>query len=185
MHICGKRYAQRASGIVPVKVYTNCPEVTLTVGGRVFATARNDGNGTVCFADVPLEEGENRLEAGYSSVSDGAVFIQTDREPESYRLPDDGGGGKVLNWFLQGEQKADCFSILNTAQQIMESDAARQVIREALPGLYTILEAGTIIPMGLTLKSILSRDVKDPEQIQRINKALQEIRLDGSQDRRE
>ena len=185
LHICGKRYAQRAEETVTVKVYTNCPEAELTVNGQTAGTKRNCGNGTILFENVPLQAGKNILAAVCGDTRDEAELTRVDREPEEYRLPDDGQGGNVLNWFLQGEQKADCFSILNTAQQVMENPAARKVIREALPGLYGILEAGTVIPMGLTLKSILSRDTKDPEQIKRINKALQEIRMDRSEDRRE
>lgn len=185
LHICGKRYAIRDTDTVCVKVYTNCPEASLTMNGRLFGTEKNDGNGTIVFENVPLVQGENTLLAVYGILSDKAVLTRVEKEPEEYRLPDDGQGGNVLNWFLQEEQKEDCHSILDTAQQIMESPAAREVIREALPKLYEILEAGTIIPMGLTMKSILSRDCKDPEQIQRINKALQEIRKDGQKDGRE
>lgn len=175
LHICGKRHAFRVDEKIAVKIYTNCPRATLTANGTPLGTETNNGNGTVIFENVPLAEGENRITAAWGESQDEAVWNRTDREPENYRLPDDGQGGNVLNWFLQGEQKEDCFSILNTAQQIMDCPAAAGVIREALPGLYEVLAAGTVIPMGLTMKSILSRDVKDPEQIQRINKALQEI----------
>jgi beta-galactosidase len=185
LHICGKRYAVRAGDTAAVKIYTGCPEAELTVNGQSVGTRRNSGNGVILFENVPLRMGKNTLTAACGDVRDEAELTRADAEPEEYRLPDDGQGGNVLNWFLQGEQKADCFSILNTAQQVMENPAARNVIREALPELFGILEAGTVIPMGLTMKSILSRNMKDPEQIQRINKALQEIRLEETSDRRE
>lgn len=178
LHICGERYKIRDTDHICVKIYTNCPEAALTVNGSTFATGKNNGNGTVIFENVPLQEGENTLRAACGSNLDEAVVTRAEKEPEGYRLPDDGQDRNVLNWFLQEEQKEDCYSIMDTAQQIMESADAREVIREALPGLYEILEAGTIIPMGLTMKSVLSRDCKDPEQIQRINKALQEIQKD-------
>ena len=178
LHICGKRYEIRDTDTICVKVYTNCPEASLTMNGDPFATEKNNGNGTVFFENVPLRQGKNTLQAVCGRLSDEAVLSRAEKEPEEYRLPDNGPGGNVLNWFLQEEQKEDCYSILDTAQQIMESAAAREVIREALPGLFGILDQGNVIPMGLTMKSVLSRDCKDPEQILRINKALQEIHKD-------
>ena len=178
LHICGKRYEIRDTDTICVKVYTNCPEASLTVNGDHFATEKSNENGAVFFENVPLRQGKNTLQAVCGGLIDEAVLSRAEKEPEEYRLPDNGQGGNVLNWFLQEEQKEDCYSILDTAQQIMESAAAREVIREALPGLFGILDQGNVIPMGLTMKSVLSRDCKDPEQILRINKALQEIHKD-------
>ena len=120
----------------------------------------------------------------YGAYSDKAAFIRVEKEPESYHLPDS-GGGNVVNWFLQGDLKDDCFSILDSAQTILDSPAASSVLKEMNPKLYAALTGNTGIPLGLTLKSILSRDTKDPEQILRINQALQEIQKTKSNDGRE
>ncbi|MBQ8072983.1 MAG: hypothetical protein IJ231_04370, partial [Clostridia bacterium] len=78
---------------------------------------------------------------------------------------------------LQAEKKKDCFSVENTAQQILESPQAAAVLREALPELYRVLTEQEVIPLGLTMDSILGFNVKDPEQVQRINMLLQEVPL--------
>ena len=180
LHLCGRRYARRATDRVDVKVYTNAPEVTLTVNGRRAGVSENNGNGTVRFAAVPLAPGKNLLQAAWGTLSDEMEILRVDREPESYRLPDT-GGGKVTNWFLQAEKKKDCFSVENTAQQILESPQAAAVLREALPELYRVLTEQEVIPLGLTMDSILGFNVKDPEQVQRINMLLQEVPLRPSE----
>lgn len=176
LHICGRRYAQRADESIALKVYTNCPEAELTVNGRSIARGANDGNGTVVFAQVPLQPGENRLAVACGEITDAITLRRVEQEPAEYRLPDS-GGGSVLNWFLQGEVREDRFSLSCTAQQVLESPAASAVLREQTPGLYRMLTEQSVIPLGLTLRSILSREVKDPEQLQRINRLLQEIPL--------
>ena len=46
-----------------VTVFSNLPEVTLTVNGQKFATAKADGFGTFTFKGVTLRPGENILTA--------------------------------------------------------------------------------------------------------------------------
>ncbi|MBR0219302.1 MAG: glycoside hydrolase family 2 protein [Clostridia bacterium] len=184
LHICGKRYDQRAAETISVKVYTNCPEAVLTVNEKHLGCRKKNGNGIILFENVPLAAGENQVTVTYGAYSDKAAFIRVEKEPESYHLPDS-GGGNVVNWFLQGDLKDDCFSILDSAQTILDSPAASSVLKEMNPKLYAALTGNTGIPLGLTLKSILSRDTKDPEQILRINQALQEIQKTKSNDGRE
>lgn len=61
VHICGRRYARRAADSVTVKVYSNCPSVTLYVNGDAFGTQY--GNKIFYFKDVPLSEGFTYLTA--------------------------------------------------------------------------------------------------------------------------
>ena len=184
LHICGKRYERRATETICIRAYTNCPEATLRVNGKVLGGGQQNGNGVILFENVPLTWGENLVSSACGTCSDEATFILVEQEPESYRLLDT-GEGNVLNWFLKGEMKEDCFSILDSAQTILDSPAAGSVLKEMKPGLYAALTGDTGIPLGLTLKSILSRETKDPEQILRINQALQEIRKIQSDDGRE
>lgn len=150
-----------------------------------MGSRKQNGNGTIEFKNVPLAAGENRVAVTHEACFDEAVFLRVEKEPESYRLPDSGGSGNVVNWFLQGEIKEDCFSIQDSAQTVLDSPAASKVLKEMRPQLYAALTGDVGIPLGLTLKSILSRDTKDPEQILRINQALQEIQKTKSDDGRE
>ena len=174
LHLCGKRYAERAGERTAVKVYTNCPRVRLVVNGEEFGEAPNDGNGTVVFPDVPLRRGENRLTAEYESLSDEMTITGVEKEPESYRLAD-AGEGPVTNWFLREELKEDHFSVLLTAQQILDDERACAVLRETFPQLYRLLAVDFVIPQGIIMEGILDRFEKDPDIRARFNRALQEI----------
>ena len=176
LHLCGKRYAERAGERTEVKVYTNCPRVRLAVNGEAFAEKPQNGNGTVVFPDVPLCRGENRLTAVWESLTDEMLLTGVEKEPESYRLPDT-GEGPVTNWFLREKQKDDHFSVMLTAQQILDDERACAVLRETFPELYRQLAVDFTIPQGLIMESVLDFSVKDREVKGRFNQALQEIPL--------
>ena len=184
LHLCGRRYAKRTGEKTSVKIYTNCPKAVLTVNGERFAEAKNDGNGVIVFENVPLR-GQTALRASCGECSDEITIFQTAQEESSYRLPEGSQGGRVVNWFLQEKQKDDCFSILSTAQEILENPKASAVLQEMKPAIYQLLTGDMSIPLGLTLNTFLGRDAKDPEEILRINHALQEIPKSGIQDRRD
>lgn len=64
--------ASRRSGVLPsakeIVVYSNCPQVTLKVNGRIFATLSPDEVKVCRFENVPFANGANTIEA----VADGA-----------------------------------------------------------------------------------------------------------------
>ena len=65
---------------------------------------------------------------------------------------------------------------MDTAQDLLEN--AREVLEKHVPKLVELLDKD-IIPTGLSMKSILSRDLKDnPDKIIEINNALHEIKKD-------
>lgn len=157
VRITGRRYAERAQERIPVKVYTNLPEVTLEAGGEVRTAAVR--NGTAIFEDVPLAMGENRLTASAGACADSIVLTRVEQEPESYRLPDTGAGA-VRNWFLAEDsyKKEGFFSLEDTANDLLGNPQTREIVRRAVPALYKVMTEKNVIPLGLTLKNILSRD---------------------------
>lgn len=56
VHLCASRFVKRCREKVDVKVYTNQRAVTLFVNGAEQGTLSNNGNGTVLFRDVALEQ---------------------------------------------------------------------------------------------------------------------------------
>jgi beta-galactosidase len=64
-YIAGRRYTERAYGVVDVKVYSNAESVTLSVNAKPFAslTADQCRQRTCVFDDVPLALGLNTLSA--------------------------------------------------------------------------------------------------------------------------
>ncbi len=92
IHIAGKRYAYRPEKVTTVKVYTNCPEVTLYADGKPVGSK---SGGKVLTFRVTL--GENtRLEAVCADVRDEAVLHFTPDPLSSYKLNKKIAGGG--NW---------------------------------------------------------------------------------------
>lgn len=100
LHIASKRFAKRVGGSMEVKVYSNDPEVTLTVNGNIFGTLRSDTRVFV-FENVPLVRGTTRIEAQSTHLVDEANFVRVTKLPASYLCPKDSDGplGAVTNWF--------------------------------------------------------------------------------------
>ena len=179
VHLCGKRFEKRCCESTDVKVYTNQPEVSLAVNGELFATTKNDGNGTVVFKGVPLKPGENRLDAFSGELKDTLVWQRVDTPEESYSLPDSGNGQAVKNWFLSNDDitRQGYFSINDTANDVLENQEACEVLKKYVPALAKALLTTDSIPLGLSMRSILSygNPPVDPEIVKSINKELNQI----------
>lgn len=92
VHICGSRYVNRPEKETTVKVYSNCPEVTLYANGKSVATKTGD---KVFTFRIPLE-GEVQLKAVAGELQDEALIRYADKPDPSYRLGKNGGNGG--NW---------------------------------------------------------------------------------------
>lgn len=92
VHICGSRYVNRPEKETTVKVYSNCPQVTLYANGKPVATKTGD---KVFNFRIPLE-GEVQLKAVAGEQQDEAVIRYADKPDPSYRLGKNGGNGG--NW---------------------------------------------------------------------------------------
>ena len=92
VHICSKRFRDRARDRICVKVYSNQPQVTLVVNGNEVVTKACD---KVFEFDVSLEQGENHVVARAGDLSDEATFVRVEKPNPAYSLNGKGGGG---NW---------------------------------------------------------------------------------------
>lgn len=176
VHICSRRFVKRTREAVDIKVYTNQSSVTLIVNGVEWGKAENNGNGTVVFGRVALRPGENTVRATAEEWEDCCIFERVEHEEESYRLPDQ-GEGTVRNWFLSDDDtvKEGYYSIIDTADDLLQCTKAREVLTQYVPELVKVLDQD-LIPLGLSMKSILSRELKDDtDTMSHINDALHEI----------
>ena len=176
VHICSQRFIKRARKAIDIKVYTNQSSVVLTINGDEWGRAENNGNGTVVFRNVALRPGENTVCAVAGGWKDHCVFERVEYEDESYCLPDQ-GEGTVRNWFLSDDDtvKEGYYSIMDTADDVMQCTKAREVLMRYVPELVKAMDQD-LIPLGLSMKSILSRDLKDDtDTMLHINDALHEI----------
>ena len=176
VHLCGKRFENRALAQIDVKCYTNQRSVKLLVNGKPFGEARTE-NGTAVFRQVPLAMGDNAVQAIAGDCVDSAQWRRVPEPDASYRLPDQEAGGAVRNWFLAEDdmRKEGFFSIQNTAQELLDNARARAVLEAYIPGLVRVMTERNVIPLGLTLKSILSRDADEALDIKALNEALNQI----------
>ena len=118
--------------------------------------------------------GENRLRANAGPCEDSMVLTRVEQEPESYRLPDTGGGA-VRNWFLEEDslRKEGFFSVEDTANDLLDNPRTREIVRRWAPALFRIMTEQNVIPLGLSMKSILTHD--SDFDLKGINAELNEV----------
>ncbi len=69
LHIAERRWGRRSDTIQRIKVYTNLPEVELTVNGEFLGSKENE-NGVAEWGEVRLQKGSNQIEATSRGISD-------------------------------------------------------------------------------------------------------------------
>lgn len=94
VHICGKRYVNRAENETAVTVYTNLPEVELFANGKSVGVMKRDGLPFYHFR-VTLDE-TTELLARAGELTDFAVIKRVEKPDESYIMKD---ANAVINWF--------------------------------------------------------------------------------------
>lgn len=72
----------------------------------------------------------------------------------------------MQNWFLEeeGVDLDQYFSVRDRAEDLMEQEECRRILKKYLPEVVTLLEK-EIIPLGLSLNSIISRSQKEGQKI--------------------
>ena len=176
LHLCAKRFEKRAAERTDVRCYTSLPEAELEVNGQILGRAAA-ANGTALFRDVPLREGKNEIRVRSGEYSDSCVWEKVSEPEPSYRLPEEPGGGPVRNWFLADDdiRREGYFSIEDTANDLLENPDARKILEAYIPGLVKVMTEQNVIPLGLTLKSILSHDPDESLDAAELNKELNQI----------
>lgn len=97
VHICGKRYAQRAGETTVVKVYSNQPKAALYLNGALVEEKEGD---KVFEFTVALRDGLNILMARAGDAADTATLEKVEAEPEIYTLHEEKGQSEgAANWF--------------------------------------------------------------------------------------
>ena len=141
VHICGKRYAQRAGETTLVKVYSNLPTVELYLDGEKIAEQSAE---KVFEFTVALHEGFNTLMAQAGDVKDTATLEKVEKEPSIYVLPEVNERAEgVANWFkMVGEMDLDLkapmefpegyYSVKDTMEELFKSPEAGQIVSKAV-----------------------------------------------------
>lgn len=189
VHICGRRYVNRAEENTEVKIYSNQPEVSLFMDGSLVET--KTGNKIFTF-QVPIT-GEHCIEARCNMTTEAAgpgvydqIMIRKVTEQDaSYRMIK---REEVVNWFDKEEQDPACFSIQDTMGDIMAVPAGAAIIgrmmEKAKASRGDVAQSAGDNPVlqkmlaKMTVQSILKQagDAISGDEIKSLNVALQKIR---------
>ena len=152
IHLCGRRYKDRAAEKTDIKVYSNCDEVTLFVNENEIGTQSCDK--IVVFKDVPLANGENKIKAVCSDIADEMILNRTEQPNESYVLKSSEAGNSGANWFDTMETDSNellfpdgYFSIKDKIGEIMKNPQGERFINDMVEKITT--EMGMSISKGM------------------------------------
>ncbi len=139
LHICGKRYAQRAGETTEIRVYSNQPQVALYLNDELTEVKASD---KVFIFRVALADGMNVVRAEAGDLQDQAYLEKVAREPEIYTVPSFAAIRKMKeNWYarvegedLEGpcEANAGALSIHDTIRELNTYPEAKALIHEAM-----------------------------------------------------
>ena len=191
VHLCGKRFVNRAGETTRVRVYTNQERVTLYDGTRIVARKeRQDAAQPGVFLfDVPLH-GEMHLSAvadsGGETVRDKMILRQTAEQDPSYQF---GDAGAVVNWFDKITVDPAFYSIRDTLGELEQNPGTKTIVDRMMQ--RAVASRGDVakstagnralqqMMAGMTLESLLKKagsNVISPEMMQTINEALQKVK---------
>ena len=179
VHLCGKRYANRAENETEVKVYSNQPSVSLYVDGTLIA--EQIGN-TVFRFRIPLL-GEHLIEARAGEASDRMCIRRVSEPDESYIF--NKAAASVTNWFDADEVDPEYFSINDTLGEIRSHPQAGAIVEAMMAKGAS--ERGDVanavkdnpalqrMMARMTMLSLLKQSGADEQSIKQLNRVLQGI----------
>lgn len=182
VHLCGRRYADRAEDKTEIKVYSNQSEVTLYVDGNEVATKM----GAKIYTFQISITSEHTIMVKSGELMDTIAIRKVEKANPDYRME----GGEVINWFDADKFDPTCFSIKDTLGTLMQHPKAGAIVgrmmqaARASRGDVASAASGNAnlerMMAGMTLQSLLKQagPAIKPEQIQNLNAALQQIKKD-------
>ena len=180
VHLCGKRYENRAERVTEMKIYSNQPEVRLYVDDTPVGTQTGH---TVFTFEVPIL-GEHMIRAEATGCSDTMVIRYVLEPDESYVF--NKAAASVTNWFDADELDLACFSINDTLGEIRQHPQAGPIVEammaQSAASRGDVADAVKDNPalqrmMGrMTMLSLLKQGGADEESIRQLNRILQGIR---------
>ena len=185
VHLCGKRYIDRAEEKTGIRVYSNCESVTLIVDGKELETKSGR---TVFTFSVPIT-GEHMIEAVSGECRDAMTVRRVETPNESYIF---GGAGNVVNWFDKEDIRPGYYSIKDRFGELMANPASAAIVGRIMAKASASrgeVAQGTKdnkalqqMMAGLSLESLLKKagaNVVPPEAVRSINDALQQIKKES------
>lgn len=178
IHIAGRRFAKRSGESATVKVYSNCPDVTLTVNGREVPGSRT-GAGVFAFT-MPLDAGVLELRAEGAGCADRIVIERVDQPEQSYIYIDPNPEIDVKNWFTMQDSGEDLFpedrfSIMDAIGDILDNAEAFVLLEAELPAIAHDERSRKYRSMGLIRVINRMPHKPDEEFLKELNRKLNAI----------
>ncbi|MGX8686261.1 MAG: hypothetical protein ACSW8K_00475 [bacterium] len=182
VHLCGRRYRERAEEETVIKVYSNQEEVTLFVDDQEIGTLQ--GKNVFCFT-VPIT-GTHKITAVSGSLKDQMDIVRVDEPNPDYRF---GKAGDVVNWFDKIEIDPAFYSIKDKFGELMKNPgtasvvgkimakarASRGDVAKSTTGNKVLEQMLAAMPFEAILKQA-GANVIPQELIRSINDMLQKVR---------
>lgn len=179
VHLCGRRYADRAEEKTEIKVYSNQREVSLYVDGREYARKKGE---RIFLFEVNLS-GEHIITAQAGECIDTITLRRVETPNPDYCLQ----GREVVNWFDKDDFKEGYFSIKDTLGSLLahpktspivgrlmaQAQASRGDVAKSTAGNKNLEK----MMAGMSLENLLKQagDAVSPEQVKALNAALQQV----------
>ncbi|MDO4285033.1 MAG: glycoside hydrolase family 2 TIM barrel-domain containing protein [Eubacteriales bacterium] len=196
VHLCGRRYVDRAQEETEIKVYSNQDSVTLYVDGKEYGTLQGE---KVFRFRVPLQEkqeaenncvGEYQMEARVTvngeTIRDQMTIRRVREENPAYRMP----AAQVVNWFDREDMQVreGYFSIKDSMAQIKSVPEAAVLLERVMAKAaeaYGDVARNVTMPESvrkqmdaMSLESMLRQAGKavTADMVVELNRALNKIR---------
>lgn len=181
VHICGRRYVNRAEAETEIKVYTNQPSVMLLMDGVPIAEQAAD---KIVRFRVPLT-GQHVIEAVAGDCRDQITICKVDKPDPTYCM----AGREVVNWFDKPEEliREGYYSILDTMADLKKNPESAKLLAEIMAkarGSYGDVAKNVTMPEAaqrkmdqMPLQKLLKQAGKaiTPDVIKELNHALNQI----------
>jgi len=193
VHITGKRYVERPSEKIDLKVYTNCERVTLFVNGKQAETLSGSDR-VVTFKDVVISDGQNHIEIKAEDSNEtyyDQAWLEKVAEPNlSYEAPVEDKGTEVTNWFERPEFDDDeiieaveiptgVYSTGDTLRELMSNEETKAVVVSIVGDLTKIPMYGMMEGFKIDVLASMGEDKEDglfsEKLINRLNRELIKI----------
>ncbi len=183
VHLCGKRYVDRAEDRTEIKVYSNCATVALFVDGREVETKSGK---TVFSFTVPIT-GEHRIEAVSGECRDTMTIRRVDAPNPAYLFRKQA----VINWFDAADYDPSCYSIKDTMGALSQNPRTAAILGRMMERMTAtrgdVAKAANDnanlqkMMAGLSLESLIKQagDSVPGEMIRSLNAALQQIKKEN------
>lgn len=185
VHICGRRYMDRAEEITEVKVYSNQKKVALYHNGNLVEEKEGD---KIFIFQVKLEK-ENNIEAKSKDISDSIFVRKVDEPNPDYILPVQ---QEISNWLedIDLQFPEGYFSIKDTIGDIIMTEEGQALFRQiteeqskqttGMSAMASTIEISEEMRMRLmkdmTMETIIKSVNLPAEKIVEINRKLNQIR---------